>query len=306
MKIAALDLGTNTSLLLVCEVKNHQVVRVFADESRVTRLGQEVEAHRRLHPEALERAEKCFSDYQKIIDQHQCDKVIAVATSAARDAKNFEEFVRIGEKYSIPIHIISGQLEAKLTFLGATSHLPSSEGVAVIDVGGGSTEIITETLTGQWEGQSLDIGSVRITEKFGLTHPLSKVTYQRITEFVRQVLKTNEQALPKKVLRVVAVAATPTTLSCLLQNKTFSEAEIEGYKISIEQIDQIRDQLSAMTLSEIKGLKGMDPQRADVIFAGSTILSESIKFLNRAELQVSVRGVRYGLAMCWQEILSKP
>src|SRR5262249_6939279 len=144
MRVAALDLGSNTSLLLIAQMEGARLVRVLHDETTITKMGQGVHANRRFHPEALARLDACFASYAKTIRELKCDKVVAVATSAARDVSNGHELLDLGKKHGIPIHIISGDKEAQLTFKGALCDRESTIGIAVVDVGGGSTEIICE------------------------------------------------------------------------------------------------------------------------------------------------------------------
>lgn len=172
MKVAALDLGSNTFLLLIAEVENGKIVRVYHDECQVTRLAQGVDASREFHSEALARAKKCLDDYGKTIRQHRPARLLAVATSAARDAKNKDEFFNIAHEAGIPVKVISGVLEARLTFRGAVDDLVADRRCRVVDIGGGSTEYIVGGGEHQPIGQSLDMGCVRLTEKFISTHPV--------------------------------------------------------------------------------------------------------------------------------------
>ncbi|MEK6554038.1 MAG: Ppx/GppA family phosphatase, partial [Bdellovibrionota bacterium] len=150
MRIAALDLGSNTSLLLVVDIEKGRIQNIVHDELNVTRMGQGVHQNRKLHPEALERIDKCFEEYAKTIRDSKVDHVLAMATSAARDVTNAEELFKIGRKHGIEIEIIPGAKEAEITFKGSTFEEAETKGLCVIDVGGGSTEII-----GCEDGQTL-------------------------------------------------------------------------------------------------------------------------------------------------------
>lgn len=300
MKIAALDLGSNTSLLLVAEVQNGQLVRVFHDESRVTKMGQEVHAQRALHPEALKRLEACFVDYQRVILANKCDQVIAVATSAARDAQNGQELLQLGQKYGIPIQIVEGKKEAELTFKGALCDRPNDEGVAVIDVGGGSTEIIYQQ-SGSTIGVSVDVGSVRLNEMFIAHHPTPGDEVARAREYAMKEL--GKVVVPReKIQEVVAVAGTPTTLVGLELETPFDENKIHGFKLSKAVIEKWISRLSRLSLVEREALRGMQPKRAEVIVVGATILASAMNALGVEQVTVSTRGVRYGVALAWQEL----
>jgi exopolyphosphatase/guanosine-5'-triphosphate,3'-diphosphate pyrophosphatase len=301
MRVAALDLGSNTSLLLVADVENGAIEKVVHDETTITKMGQGVHANRKLHPEALERLEECFARYRKTIVDLKCGVVLAVATSAARDVSNGHLLIELGQKYDIPIHIISGDKEAALTFKGAICDRPgeAGDGIAVIDVGGGSTEVITG-IRGNAVGQSVDVGSVRLTELFIKHHPVSKTEREAVEKYAREAFA--KAVLSDQPIReVIAVAGTPTTLAAVDQQVEFSEEKVNGYKLSLNTIDSWTTKMAAMTVEEREELPGMQPKRADVIVAGAIILASAMRRLARQEVTVSTRGVRYGVALAWQE-----
>jgi exopolyphosphatase/guanosine-5'-triphosphate,3'-diphosphate pyrophosphatase len=241
----------------------------------------------------------CLRAYRQTIDQNACDQVIAVATSAARDVSNGAELIQIGRDLAIPIHIIDGKREAELTFRGAIDNHSASEGVAVIDVGGGSTEIIHRA-GGKIHGTSVDVGSVRLTELFVKSDPIATAELAQLREYAEAAFKN--APVPKGQFReVVAVAGTPTTLAGLDQECDFSEERIHGYKMPLEKIENWIERLARLTLSERAELKGMQPKRADVIVAGASILAAAVRCLKQSDVTVSTRGVRYGVALAWQE-----
>lgn len=296
MKIATLDLGSNTFLLLVAEINNGKVVKVYEDLVTITRLGQGVNQSGEFHPEALERVEECFKHYSAVIQKHKVDKVIAMATSAARDAKNKEDFFSLGRKYNIPIEIIPGEKEAEITYLGSTFDI-AGDGVAVIDVGGGSTEVIVKNSEGTLLGKSLDIGSVRLTEKFISKHPVSMKELQNLKSYVIESLESNKAFLPNQVNKVVAVAGTPTMLSCLVQEIEFQEELVHKSELSVSVMEEWLERLANLSVKERTSFKGMVAKRADVIIAGLVILIEVTKYLGVDQLIVSTKGVRFGVAL---------
>lgn len=293
MKIASLDLGSNSFLLLIVEVENSKILKVYHDEQIVTRLGQGVHESRAFHPEALKRAEECFSHYKKIIDANDVDIVQAVSTSAARDVSNKNEFIDLGKKYSIPIQVIPGPLEAELTYNGSIEGGNSS--ASVIDVGGGSTEIIGMN-SGNIKGFSLDIGSVRLAEIHDAFDEINEVTLAKIDEYILNEINKHKSKLPV-IESAVAVAGTPTTLSCILQKIEFDVKKVESYFISLEELKDMRLKLSKMSLSDRKKIKGIHPDRADVLPCGLSILLNICEYFNLKGFSVSCRGVRYGLAL---------
>lgn len=299
MRVAALDLGSNTSLLLIAEMDGARMKRVLHDETTITKMGQGVHANRRFHPEALARLDVCFASYSKTIREFKCDKVVAVATSAARDVSNGEALLDLGKKHGIPIHIISGDKEAQLTFKGALCDRESMDGIAVIDVGGGSTEIISEQ-AGVPKGTSVDVGSVRLTELFVKNEIVPENEMRDVRDYCAKAFAA--APLPRGPFReVVAVAGTPTTLAAVDQNQDFSEEIVHGYKLKLATVEDWIAKLSRMTVADREKLRGMQPKRADVIVTGSLILATAIRALAKNEATVSTRGVRYGVALAWQD-----
>ncbi|RYZ77311.1 MAG: Ppx/GppA family phosphatase, partial [Proteobacteria bacterium] len=173
MKVAALDLGSNSFLCLIVEGDTREIRTVLSDQVKVVRLGQGVGQSGVFHADALARAKNCLTEFKKVIDQHKVDRILAMATSAARDAKNGDDLLKIGHDLGIPIEIIPGSDEARITFSGATEgELHNDRHVAVIDVGGGSTEIIVGNQSGIQFARSLDVGAVRLTERFISQQPV--------------------------------------------------------------------------------------------------------------------------------------
>ncbi len=306
MRVAALDLGTNTFILLVCEVEldgsRAQVTKVLRDEVRLVRLGQEVNRTRRLHPEALERARACLVEFQKIISETGPERVQAVATSAARDVENREELLAIGRAAGIPIAIVPGETEAEFTFSGTVESQASDDADElnmIVDIGGGSTEYIVGDKRGIISRISLDIGSVRLTEKFITSHPPSFDERERLNKWIDQELARVQKMLEQNSesqMSAIAVAGTATTLATLDQGRAFESEVVNGYKLTMESLAKWTARLGEMTVEERQKLAGMEPKRADVIFAGATILFRSALQLKIPDFSVSTRGLRFGVA----------
>lgn len=298
MRIAALDLGSNTSLLFIADIVNGEIQQVLCDETTVTKMGQGVHQTRQLHPEALDRLNVCFKRYADLIQAHGAEKTIAVATSAARDVKNASELENLCAKYKFPLHIISGDQEARLTFLGALSDRQRIEGTGVIDVGGGSTEIIYQS-GGKIAGKSVDVGSVRLTELCVTKQPISPREIEAIHEYASSQFAKSRLQMPLE--EVVAVAGTPTTLAALDQQRDFDELFVHGYILNETILEHWIERLARLSVEEREGLPGMQPKRGDVIVTGSIILLEAMRALGAHQVRVSTRGVRYGVALNWQE-----
>jgi exopolyphosphatase/guanosine-5'-triphosphate,3'-diphosphate pyrophosphatase len=298
MRIAALDLGSNTSLLLVVDIEKGRITKIVRDELRVTRMGQGVHQNRTLHPEALERVDRCFKEYAEIIKASKVDHVLAMATSAARDVTNAEELFKIGHEHGIEIEIIPGAKEAEITFKGSTFEEPKTKGLCVIDVGGGSTEIIGCENGTILHGASVDIGSVRLTEMFVKSHPIANADLATMKIYIQKKLQERGKEIElKNVKEVIAVAGTPTTLAAVMSAKPYSHEVVHGFKIQLTDLYAWAEKLAKMTVEDRMALPGMDKKRADVIVAGLLILAETTAHLGRQSIRVSDRGVRFGVAL---------
>ncbi len=295
MRVAALDFGSNTFLLLIAEVDSEGVVKdVLVDECIVTRLAEGVSQTKKICSAAFERAEKCFIKFSESLQKYPVQKIQAVATSAARDAENGADFFALAKRYNIPVDIISGAKEAELTYLGARAN-PLAEGSCVVDVGGGSTEIIS-CAGGEITGHSLDLGCVRLTEMFIDNHPTLPAEILSIDKYIDAELEKYKDKLPVIAETIVGVAGTPTTLAAMDLAIKFNADKIDDYKLSLLALEQWRERIAKLDLPGRLDLVGMNPGREDVIIAGISILIKAMKFFNLTELFVSTRGVRYGLA----------
>jgi exopolyphosphatase / guanosine-5'-triphosphate,3'-diphosphate pyrophosphatase len=296
MRVAALDLGSNTTLLLIADVERGRLQKVICDETTVTKLGQGVHHSKRFHPEALERMHECLTRYKQIIDKNKVDKISAVATSAARDVENQNELMEMAKSLGIPLTIISGDKEAKLTFLGAVSGEKDVADVAVIDVGGGSTELIVEK-KGYRNAVSVNVGSVRLTDLFVTGHPIKEDELDKARAYAREKFAEGKEKLAGMIpKRVIGVAGTPTTLAALEWNEPFSETKVHGFKLTKTMIEKWIRTMAPLSIAERETFKGLQPKRADVIVMGSIALVSAMEALEEDEMMVSVRGLRYGLA----------
>ena len=295
MRVAALDLGTNTFLLLVAEVENGHVVKVLHDQATVVRLGKGIHQLRQFHPDAMKRAEECFKAYAEVIQRYQVKAVKACATSAARDATNSKDLLAMGQRHGIPIEIISGVKEAELTFAGTLA--PTDQGkVMLMDVGGGSTEFILGDRGQLKERMSLDIGSVRLTEMFFTKHPIPKSEREALQAFIDTAIKKLPSSFHASLDTAIAVAGTATTLATLDQGLAFESSRVDGHCLTTIGLEQWVSRLSDMSVEQRCALAGMEPQRADVLVAGAAIFARAAHLLGLKQMRVSIRGLRYGLA----------
>jgi exopolyphosphatase/guanosine-5'-triphosphate,3'-diphosphate pyrophosphatase len=298
MKVAALDLGTNSFLCLIAVVEKGEIKQVLSDQVEIVRLGQDVHKTKKFHPDALKRARLCLYEFKKSIDTHKPEKILAMATSAARDVSNAAELFSLGKDLGIPIEIIPGDREAEITFKGAISGLPhDKKRRAVIDIGGGSTEIVAGTHDEIFGGRSVNIGAVRLTEMFAPTQPPTEDQFRALQKHVEEKLKgLIEIILRYQVDELIAVAGTPTELVAATLGE-FDPVKIEGFRFSKDALVEWIDKFKMSTSQERVDNLGISKGRADIILAGTVILEMILKGLDFQSVTVSTRGVRYGIAL---------
>lgn len=300
---ASIDIGTNTILLLVANVEQGRVVQVLEDYVSVVRLGQGVDKNHVFHPEAMDRARKCFRNYAEVLKQYPGIVCRAVATSGSRDAQNSQEFfAEITKSTGITIDIISGEEEALLSFRGSVpDNRQDLSSVAVLDIGGGSTEIVglEKGAKEQLFRFSFDMGCVRLTERMIQNDPPSEEEITALRKYVRLELEKKNFLFQKVEGRtLIAVAGTATYLaSTVLNLKAFDPEKIHGFVLSEKSLAEVTKNLAKKTCAERLGLGGMDKGRADVIISGAIILHEVLKIAKLSSVQVSVRGLRYGAVL---------
>jgi len=291
---AAIDIGTNSTRLLVAALNGGQAKDLHR-EARVTRLGQDVHKNRVLADEAIKRTVAVLIDYKKIVKNLGATEINVGATSAARDAKNIQHFIdSVKEATGWSVKILSAQEEASLSFQGATqclSNIPLPP--LVLDIGGGSTELITKSLS-----YSKDIGSVRLTELFFKNDPPLATELDEAAKYVIEVYKQPVEEIKKQNadFQMIGVAGTITTIAALNLKLAFYESEkVHASMLSVESAGEIFNRLKKLTTAERKAIKVIQPGREDVIVAGALILSTLMKMLKVKELLVSESDILDGL-----------
>ena len=298
MTIAVIDIGTNTVLLLVARIDNSGAIETLVYEQRIPRLGTGVDAERNLAPESIQRTIDVLKEYKSIMAQHQLDRIVVAGTSAVRDAKNKSELVdRIKRELGLDLEVLSGDDEALWTYRGAISGVGGIERATVIDIGGGSTEITIGSNGRILKSVSLDIGSVRLTERFFKHDPPTHPELEAAITWVE-----DELAKPKGFefggTTLVGSAGTATSLAILDQGlREFSIHAIMNYRLTLENVYELFRRLRSMPSAEILKLSTVMQGRNDIITAGVLILREVMAHYKFSELIVSERGVRYGLAL---------
>ncbi|MGZ4317724.1 MAG: Ppx/GppA phosphatase family protein [Gaiellaceae bacterium] len=285
MRVGVIDLGTNSTRLLVADVEDGHVDEVARDTT-ITRLGEGVDERRQLLPVAVARVRNVLSGYRRELERLGAERVLVLATSSVRDAENGEAFHgEIEWSYGFTTRLLSGEEEAELTRRGVAGGRELDPDALVLDIGGGSTELITES-----ERISLDVGSVRLTERFLRSDPPTGEELAAAANAVRELLPELE---PKEA---IGVAGTITSLAALELGE-YDPERVDGYRLSRAAVEAQLERLASLTVAERRELPGLDPERAPVIGAGAVILDEVMKRYDLAELEVSERDLLHGAAL---------
>jgi exopolyphosphatase / guanosine-5'-triphosphate,3'-diphosphate pyrophosphatase len=304
MRVAVVDLGTNTTRLLVADVQDGRLEEL-EKETTITRLGQGVDATGRLADEAMDRVRETLDGYRQTIDRLNAEDVIAVATSAMRDADNGPEFRdELNRRYGIDARTISGDEEARLTFLGATSGrtaaVESPASAVVIDIGGGSTEYVVGSNGADPDFHvSAQMGSRRHTERFLPSDPPAHEELEALAADVRRIIgESVPDEIRERTAEGVAVAGTATTLAAIdLELDPYDPEKVHGYRVGLAAAERIQAMLAALAVEERRNVTGLHPDRAPVIVAGVTILVESIRAFGLDEIEISESDILQGAAM---------
>jgi exopolyphosphatase / guanosine-5'-triphosphate,3'-diphosphate pyrophosphatase len=298
-RVAAIDIGTNSVLLVVAERDPSGMVQVVLDRATITRLGQGVDKTKCLAPEAVARTLDCLRSYAAILRESDVERLRVVGTSALRDVPASASFTtRAAKILGVSPQIIAGTLEAELTFRGALSGLGLAGPVTVVDIGGGSTEIIlgeaSDVRVRADIFRSVDVGCVRLTERHVSTDPPTNAELVAVANSMRQALHTVGNVPHDGTL--VAVAGTATTLAAVhLDLSAYDSTKVHGCVLSRQVVDNLVDRLSQLSQAQRHRVVGLDPQRADVIVAGGVMLATTLDVFGCDRVTVSDRGVRFGL-----------
>ncbi len=301
MRIAVVDLGTNTTRLLVADVVDGRVEEVTR-RNTVTRLGEKVDSGGELIEPAMERVFAAVAGYRQTIDELGAERTVAVATSAVRDASNGDYFQgQLRERFDIEARIISGDEEARLTFAGATGERPADgDPLLVLDIGGGSTEFVVG-IPGEEPGfhVSTQAGSVRQTERHIGSDPPDPAEVEELAANVRGIIEAQVPADVRSGVRDgVAVAGTPTSLAAIDQRlDPYDSAKVHGFRLELDACEQILGMLAALPEPERRKVIGLHPDRAPTIVAGAVILVESMRAFGLDSIEVGEHDILYGTAL---------
>ncbi len=297
-RVAVVDVGSNSTRLLVADVDDG--IGVLERQSRVTRLGRGVDLSGQLSDEAIEAACAAIADYVEICRELGADRIAAIATSAVRDASNGDAFVaELRERFALSARVLDGEKEAQLTYRGATSERAPTTPTLVIDIGGGSTELVVGSGEEIAFHASLQAGVVRHTERHISADPPAPVELEELAGDVRTLI-ADALAGPEEAHATtgIAVAGTPTSLAAVeLGLEPYDPARVHGHVLSLEAIQHRLSQFASVPLAERAAIAGLHPDRAPTIIAGCVILIEAMRAFGLDRIQVSEHDILYGVAL---------
>lgn len=305
MKLGALDVGTNTVLMLVVECEAGGTPRPLADLSRITRLGRGIDGSGRLDPAAAALTLDTIVEFVAKARAMGAGRILTAATSALRDAQDGAGFIaEVKSRAGIDLEVISGETEAELSYLAVARglSLDPKQSALIVDIGGGSTELIRAEPGRPLELASLQIGSVRLTERVIKNDPPKMAEAAELRVGIDAELLGLKWDFKPDVM--VGIAGTVTTVCAVaMKLKTYDPALVHGHRLSRTEVEGVIHLLASLPLEQRKKLPGMIPGRADVILAGAAILERVMSEFEAETVIVSDQGVRWGLI--WRELESQ-
>lgn len=297
MRIAIIDVGTNSTRLLIADVDKGNVKNVFKT-GKVTRLGEGVKRTKKLSKEGIERTVSTIREFKKFIKMYSVEKTIVATTEAARLAENSKEFVSSVENLGLEIEILSDREEAELVFNANVLNFNPSGKAMTVDLGGGSTEIVFGSKEKIDYLNSLKFGVVFLYERFLRSNPPRREKLTGMENFIRNELLTVRKTIPQSDFVVYSVGGTITSVVSMEERMTVYKPEIvHGYVVTKDLIKKWYQNLSAMTLECRKSVVGLERNRADVIIPGLAFFSVFCDVFKKDKLIVSELGLLYGLAL---------
>ena len=298
MRVAVVDVGTNSTRLLVADLRDGALTEIERDTT-VTRLGQGVDADGRLGDEPIARTLAVVDRYRERIEALCADAAVAVLTSAVRDADNGADFTASVGGRGLEARTITGDEEAALTFRGATSERAGGEELVVIDIGGGSTELVTGHGTDVDFHVSMQAGVVRLGERHLHTDPPQPDEVASLVEDFRATLSAQlPDEVARSVLAAIAVAGTPTSAAAIeLELDRYDPARVHGHVLELATLEEQLAFLAAMPLAERREVTGLHPDRAPTIVAGVAMLTECVRAFGLERVEVSDHDILRGAAL---------
>lgn len=298
MNVASIDIGSNTVIMLIANVDlGKNKITPLLNLYRTPRIGSNLSKSGIISKDSEHKLLKVLDEYNTKIEEFSCAEILCTATKALRSAENSDLIIKSAEeKTGIKIEVISGEREAEYSFFGSVVDYKSTLTTSVIDIGGGSTEIIMGNTQSIKQLHSFNFGSVSLTEKFISNNPPTRTELENLRNHIMEQLNTKEELFNRTIGNLIAVAGTPTTLSAILQNLIeFDESKIDNSIIHFRELEAICHQLSNMTSQQILERYGKIVEgREDVITTGAIILKTILQKMNSDNLLVSTKGLRYG------------
>ena len=298
-RVAVIDIGSNSTRLLIADVAEGRVTEIER-QSRVTRLGRGVDLSGQLSAEAIEAACAAIADYMSICRESGVENIDAIATSAVRDASNGSAFAaELRERFALSARVLDGEEEARLTYLGATCENSPSVPTLVVDIGGGSTELIVGTGDEVAFHTSLQAGVVRHSERHITGDPPSALELEALAGDVRSLIEGAIANQPGASAEAgIAVAGTPTSLASIeIGLEPYDPKQVHGHTLTLSTIQRLLSQLASAPLSKRAEITGMHPDRAPNIVAGVVILVETMRAFALDRIEVSEHDILYGTAI---------
>ena len=299
LRVAVVDIGTNSTRLLVADVVDGGIVELER-RSTVTRLGRGVDTSGQLSAEAIEDVCAAVAGYIDLYEELEVERVSAIATSAVRDAANSAVFLaELRERFALNAVILGGADEARLTYVGACAEREPAEKTLVVDIGGGSTELVIGDGPVVGYHASLQIGTVRHTERHISHDPPEAAELEKLAGDVQGLLdRALEGAALAQANVGIGVAGTPTSLAAIEQRlDPYDPQRVHGYRLSLSSIQRMCSELASMPLAERLRVPGLHPGRAPTIVAGVVILIQVMRAFGLTELEVSEHDILYGAAL---------
>jgi exopolyphosphatase / guanosine-5'-triphosphate,3'-diphosphate pyrophosphatase len=298
IRVAVIDLGTNSTRLLVADVEEGRLQEVER-RTVVTSLGRGVDLTEKICSDAIEDVCAAVADFKAQYEELGAERVAAIATSAVRDAANGEVFIaELRERFGLDIRLLSGEEEAQLTYEGATITRPPEEGTLVFDIGGGSTELVVGSGSEIDFHVSLQAGTIRHSERHLTTDPPDPRELELLADDVRHAIEQATASGVARASRGIAVAGTPTSLAAVDQElETYDSERVHGYRLSLQAVQRMLSRLSALPLAERLRVQGLHPRRAPTIVAGTVILAQVMRAFDLIEVEVSENDILQGTAL---------
>jgi exopolyphosphatase / guanosine-5'-triphosphate,3'-diphosphate pyrophosphatase len=299
VRVAVVDIGTNSTRLLIADVDGARVEEIER-RTTVTNLGRGVDHTNCLSPDAIDEVCEVIANYKACYEELWAERVLVIATSAVRDADNGEAFIaELRERFGLAARLLTGEEEAHLTYLGATSQRRGDEATLVCDIGGGSTELIVGSGNDVDFHTSLQAGTIRQSERYLSTDPPDTHELEDLASDVLGLIDDAMAPLPDGgPLHAIAVAGTPTSLAAIEQElEPYDPEQVHGYRLGLRRVQRMLSQLSCLPLAERLRVPGLHPRRAPTIVAGTVILVQVMRAFGLEEIEVSERDILHGSAL---------